>query len=615
MTRGQDMQRIILAFALCALSLVQIGCQSSDKSSILVIAADNLAVSDISCSHDGAPGSKSGFQLLCNESVRFTHAFTTSTLSAPALSSVLTGLYPFEHNVRHNSGPGLAPEIELASEIAVHQEFRTSFFTGGAPIFRRSGLNQGFELFDDGLVPGFSNLFRPFKKNVGSFLQWLRHDVGNGAYFSVIYAPDLQFTNTVTTTELGETRNLSFESQIDEFDESLYELFAQMKTARRWDNTTIVLVGLSGHDNGDHRELPTLNLHSENTQVALFIKPKLRKKGDERISGKVDQNVNLADVGKTLFELLGESFVENEESSDFPAHSLASVLKNTVAVDWPEDRPFIIESGWSLWKNAGPLRTAAISHHVLYLNDAQPKLYNTLVDRMELNPLPLLQQSLLSTTNRLQALIKKHQFPSYTPPNEEWMAKLSIPYDRWTRADQEPLLLRDLKRLSSNNSKSINILNWTAQVALNQKDWETLRTLGTKNNVTLWQYVAEKNLNAKNIKKNTDSCVDLLTMKEIDGSHLKDCNDQLFIELVDWLRSDVRGLSKEVQRKKFERSFKNYMLDQEIQRTNIALGLIWDTSRENNYAPSRAELALHLPEYAKIRTQVYKSLATIDQEE
>lgn len=613
MTRGQDMQRIILAFALCVLSLVQIGCQSSDKSSILIIAADNLAVSDISCSPDTISGTKSGFQLLCNESVRFTHAFTTSTLSAPALSSILTGLYPYEHNVRHNGAPGLAPEFELASEIAVHQEYRTSFFTGGPPIFRRSGLNQGFELFDDSLVPGFSNLFRPFKKNASSFMQWLRHDVGNGPFFSVLYAPDLQFTNTITTTELGETRNLSFESQIDEFDESLHELFTQMKTARRWDNTTVILVGLSGHENGDHRDLSTLNLHSENTQVALFIKPAQKKKTEQPIYWKVDQNVNLADLGKTLFEILGESVVEND-NSDFPAHSLAGVLKSPVA-DWAEDRPFILESGWSLWRNAGPLRTAAISHHVLYINDANPKLFNTLVDRMELNPLPLLQQSLLPTTNRIQALLKKNQFPSFTPPNEEWMARLSIPYDRWTRADQEPLLLRDLKRLSSNsNYHSLNILNWTAQVALNQKDWETLRTLGKKNNVPLWQYIADKNLNAKNLK-NTDSCIELLSIKEIDSSHLKECNDNLFIELVDWLRSDIRGLSKETQRKKFERSFKNYMLDQEIQRSNIALGMIWDTARESSYAPSRAELALHLPEYAKIRTQVYKSLATIDQEE
>ncbi|WP_413583357.1 sulfatase-like hydrolase/transferase [Bdellovibrio sp. HCB288] len=617
MSYGQDMQRIILAFTLCALSLVQIGCQSSDKSSILVIAADNFAVSDVNCSSDGHSGTKSGFQLLCNESVRFTHAFTTSTLSSPALGSILTGLYPYQHKVRHNGGPGLAAEIELASEAAVYQNYRTSFFTGGAPVFRRSGLNQGFELFDDSINPGFSNLYRPFKKSAENFMQWLRHDVGNEPYFSVLYAPDLQFTNTVTTTELGETRNLSFESQVDEFDESLYELITQIKSARRWENTTVILVGLSGHNNGDRRDrrdFPTLNLNSENTQVALLIKPaQKKKKGDEPIYWKADQNVTLADVGKTLFELLGESVVEND-GGDFPVHSLTGVLKSPEA-NWSEDRPFPIESAWALWRNAGPLRVAVISQHVLYINDEVPKLYNTLVDRMEATPLPLLQQSLLPTTNRLQSLIKKNQFPAYTPLNSEWLAKLSIPYNRWTRPDQEPLLLRDLKRLGNNHAyKNLNILNWTAQVSLNQRDWETLKNLGIKNGVSVWQYVGEKNLNAKN-PKTSDPCIELLTSKEVDATRMKNCNDPLFLDLVDWLRADVRGLAKDSQRKKFERSFKNYMLDQEIQRNNIALGLIWDTSRENLYAPSRAELALHLPENAKIRTQVYKSMTTIDKED
>lgn len=606
------MQRIIFFVTLILLSLVQTACQTNDKSSVLIIAVDELAVGDVNCSPESS-GTKSGFQLLCKESVRFTHAFTPSTLTSASLSSLLTGLYPFQHKVRHNGGPGLAAEFELSSEVAVRHDYRTSFFSGGAPIFRRSGLNQGFELFDDNLIPGFGNLFRPLKKNATSFLQWLKHDVGSSPFFSVLYVPDLNFTNMVTTTELGETRNLSFESQVDELDESLYELIMQLKATNRWDKTTVILVGLSGHETGDHsRELPSLNLHSENTQVALFIKPTQSKKRDEAIFWKIDQNVSLPDVGQTLFDLLGESSLDNQ-SSDFPVHSLLEVLKSPTA-DWSEDRPILLESGWSLWRNAGPLRTAVISHHVLYINDDTPKLYNTLVDRLEVNPLPLLQESLLSTTTRIQNLLRKYQLPPFTPPNSEWIAKFSIPYDRWTRADQEPQLLRDLKRLNQNNPRSIDILNWTAQLALNQKDWEFLRTLGIKNKISAWQYVAEKNLNTKNAKIN-DTCFTLLNLKEFDASHLKECGDPLFLELVDWLRADVRGLSKDVQRKKFERSFKNYLLDQEIKRTNIAMGLIWDTSSPNIYAPSRSELALHLPEHAKIRSQVYKSLTTIDFED
>ncbi|WII70630.1 sulfatase-like hydrolase/transferase [Bdellovibrio sp. 22V] len=570
-----------------------------------MIAVDELTITDVTCSQESVE--RSGFQLLCNESVRFTHAFSPSTLTVPALSSLLTGLYPFQHKVRHNGGPGLAAEIDLVSELALRRDYRTSFFSGGAPVFRRTGLNQGFELFEDNIVPNFKTLIRPFNKNAEAFTQWLDQEVGKNSFFSVIYVPDLLFSTTETVTDLGETRNLSFESQVDELDESLYELINKLKATQRWDSTTVIFAGLNGHTTSErYRELSSLNLHGENTQVALFIKPAQKKKRDEAIHWKIDQNVSIVDVGRTLYELLGETIVETNPS--FPAHSLLNVLKSP-NVNWPEDRPLLIESGWALWRKAGPLRTAAISNHVLYINDEKPLLYNTLVDRFEVNPLPLLQESILPTTQRLQGLLSKFQFPAFPPLSSEWNAKLSIPYARWMRPDQEFSLLKDLKRLSSSQTQSLDLLNWTAQIALNQKDWETLKQLGSKNRVQAWQYVGEKNLNSKSAKI-SDPCFLLLTDKVLEAEQLKNCSDPLFLEFIDWLRAEDRGLAKDTQKKRFERSFRNYMLDQQIQRTNIAAGLIWDTSRDNIFAPSRTELALHLPEYGKIRAQVYKSIQT-----
>src|SRR5690606_23654454 len=108
---------IILILLLTVMSLVQISCKTTDRKSVLVIAVDELTFMDITCRQDDAE--KSGFQLFCNESVRFTHAFTPSTLAVPALSSVLTGLYPLQHKVRHNGGPGLAAEFETVAEMAL----------------------------------------------------------------------------------------------------------------------------------------------------------------------------------------------------------------------------------------------------------------------------------------------------------------------------------------------------------------------------------------------------------------------------------------------------------------------------------------------------------------
>jgi hypothetical protein len=601
---GQGMLRLIFITFVLLMSLVQLSCKTNDKSSVLIIAVDELISTDVPCSDNE---DRSGFQLICQESVRFTHAFTPSTMSVPSLASMLTGLYPYQHKVRHNGGPGLAPEFELASEVALRSEYRTAFFSGGAPVFRRSGLQQGFELFEDNINPNFGALYRPLKKNIPLFTQWLK-EIGSNSFFSVLYVPDLLFTATPTTTNLGELRNLTFDSQLEELDESLLELFNHLKATNRWDNTTFFLVGLIGHRGGERPgQVAPLNLHSENTQVALYIKPTQLKKRDQAIYWKMDQNVSLVDIGRTLFELLGESVLD-PAGAEVLTHSLMPALKSPSPDLGPEDRVLIVESGWGPWRAAASLKTAAMSGHVLYINDAPPLLYNTLVDRLETNPLPLLQESILKTTRKLEGVLQKEGFPPFSPLSNEWRAKLSIPFSRWLRADHDAALLKYLRRRAANYSSSLNLANWTAQIALNQKDWETLKNIGIKNHVALWQYVAERNLNMKRAKIE-DSCFALLTSDKVEASRLKACSDPLFLELIDWLRADARGLVRETQRAKFERSFRNYMLDQQIQRTNIAAGLIWDTSRENVFAPSRAELALHLPELTRTRLQVYKSVS------
>ncbi len=602
------MQSLILVL-LTLLSLVQLSCKKSEQSSVLLVAVDKLKVTDVNCSLDDK--TNSGFQMLCNESIRFTHAFTPSTLTNPALGSLLTGLYPYQHRVRHNGGPGLSPENELVSEVALNHKYRTGFFSGGAPVLRRSGLGQGFEVFEDNILPSISGLFRPFKKNVEIFNSWLSQDVEDDPFFGVIYVPDLLFTSTVTTNHLGETRNLSFESQVDEFDETLFEMFKTLKQLKKWDNLTIILVGLNGQANGDRpNEFSHENLHGENTQVALLIKPPRLKIRDEVTQWKIDQNVTLVDIGRTLFELLGQSPV-NDNSFSFPAFSLLDLLKNPYAI-WSEERPLLIESGWANWRFGSPIFSGIIAGHVLYLNQDKPLLFNTLVDRFETNPLPILQESILPVTLKIQGLITKNQFVPFKKTTRELISKYSIPFERWLIPENEKMLLRELKKLYVNSPNDSDLANWTAQIALNQNDWETLKLLGTRFYQNDWIIVANKNLNLTD-KKKQDPCFELLNTATLDSEKIRQCNEPLFIELIDWLRAEDRGLSKEIQRKRFERSFKNYMLDQMIQRTNIASGLIWDTSRTNIFSPSKTEMALHFPELSKIKSQIYRSIQIEDQ--
>lgn len=597
------MRKFLLYNLFSSIALLTASCQQHDQKSVLILAADELTISDVLCNSD--ENHRSGFQVICNESIRFTHAFTTSTLTTPALSSILTGMYPLEHEVHHNGSPGLSPDLELASELAFSKNFRTAFFSGGSPVLRKSGLNQGFEIFEDNIEPSFTYLYRPLKKSLQSFKSWYNKEVGNNAFFSVLYVPDLLFTNQETTNLLGDIRNLSYESQLDELDEQLYELIDFLKSKKRWNNTTVILVGLNGKTDGQRpKETAVLNLHNENTQVALFIKP-AQKARDEAINWKIDQNVSLADLGKTIFHLLGKEIKNNPEAS-FPVYSLASTFASSEP-NWPEDRSLLLESGWAFWKGAGPIKTAIINGHVLYINNQSPLLYNTLIDRLETSPLPLLQQSILSTTKQIQKNIQTNKLTPFTEIPNEWTQKLSIPFTLWTYPAMEGQLLQTLKKLQKQNPDSIDLNNWTALIALRRKDWRTLKELGEKNHSEIWSYVASKNLMVESPTP-TESCFKLLKETNLTSDAIKECEDPLFIEFIDWIRAGNRGLNKEAQKKRFEISYRNYLIDLRIQRFNIASGFIWDTDKNMKLAPSRVELALALPEYRSTLNQILKSL-------
>jgi type I phosphodiesterase/nucleotide pyrophosphatase len=600
---------IIAILLLLATSLVQTSCQPSSSPSVLVIAVDDLSVLDILCNEDMINANRSGFEILCKESVRFTHAFNPSVLSVPTLTSILTGVYPFQHRVRNNGQPGLDPQFTTVAESALSKNHRTAFFSGGPPVWRKSGLNQGFELFDDNIIPTRQTLFRPFSYSTKSLMQWLRQDVGHSSFFAMIYAPDLVFTNTVTLNEFGEARNLSHESQLDELDSNLYQLFSDLKATHRWNSTTLVVVGLNGHTSDDRPgELPPLNLHSENTQVALFIKP-AQKVRDEALQWKIDRNVSLVDLGQSLFELVGAENNPNKPVGIFPVLSLKALLQQS-QVEWPENRLILMESDWAQWRGFGNRRSAVLSNHTLLIYDKNLQFFNTLTDRLETNPL---RGSEMPTEERNQILaaldavegepwlgLDKEIFRRYTPG-----------FYRWLRLDQKASLLRDLKTSTNGKTPDPDTLRWAGLLAFELKDWNNLKVLGQKAEQPFWQFVAERNGAAGGVSHFNmfqDPCLRLLELPSLDSADLKKCDDSLFLDFIEWQRADLRNLSKDIQKRRFERAYLNHLLDQNIKEGNLATTLIWDTSMKSQLKPELVDLVLSLPEYQKQRTSITKAL-------
>lgn len=334
---------------------------------MVVIAADRLAFSHLLCTRDNT-STANGFLELCKDSVRFTHAFTTSTSTVPALTSLLTGLWPWESRVRFNSD-FLASSTQTLAEFAHANGFRTAMFVGGAPVLRSTNLHQGFQLFEDNVLASAKSPIRPASVTLGLLRDWLLR--GRGPALAVAYLPDLGLPQIESRNELGEPRARTQESQLEELDLQISLLVRVLKERKKWHSTHLIVVGMQGAGNPESTK-------SSSTQISLLIKP-ASKPRDEGTSWSVDQNVSLRDLGNTLIELVGgpsikdSSFVAGLKSAQFP-------------LSW--DRLVPIESTFRLARGEGPLEWAVRKEQLVTIQSSgPPQVFNSLSDRLETAPL------------------------------------------------------------------------------------------------------------------------------------------------------------------------------------------------------------------------------------
>ena len=86
---------------------------------------------------------------LAARGARFSHATTPVPTTLPAVTSLLTGLYPTRHGVRDNGAFRLPEEQLTLAEVLHGQGYETAAFIAAFVLDRQFGLAQGFDQFDD----------------------------------------------------------------------------------------------------------------------------------------------------------------------------------------------------------------------------------------------------------------------------------------------------------------------------------------------------------------------------------------------------------------------------------------------------------------------------------
>jgi len=359
-------------------SLSSCSFKKNDPWSVIIIGVENLGFEDLSC-NGIIDNNYTGFKKLCEDAVYFTHAFVPSTYTAANIASVLTGQYPFEHKLQSMSS--FLPESnETLAELMVKNEFKTSFFSSGGSVFRKKGIDQGFEVFDDKLRVSESNIYRSSHQINKLFKKWMDKQYGN-KIFSFLHYSDPLFPKVKTVTNDNVERSLTRKSQIQELSESIESLISYLKKNKRWDKTMIVFAGLNGVSR-KYNLAKFDNLFSENTHIPLLIKPP-KKKRDLGISWGIDKNISLVDIGVLIRKYFKLSLNSSIQSAD--EVNLVQSLEKPVS-DWSNDRAVISESTW----RQNGVQTSKYAFRLastLYFNKLEPELYNSHIDRQEISSL------------------------------------------------------------------------------------------------------------------------------------------------------------------------------------------------------------------------------------
>lgn len=596
------MRQVIVRIFMIGISfLLFSGCelQQKNRPSVLVIAVEGLSFESLSCDSDeNSDRTAEGMRAFCEEAVRFSHAFAPSTMSQATMASLLTGLYPFDHFVRHNGSDFLSARFHTLAEGALGKGYHTIFISGGAPIWRKSGLAQGFEVFDDTGEISLGRYYRPAGEVVKLAQNWIEHDAGSDPFLGVLFLNDLQFPQIATRTREGEVRERSTDAQLEEVAESLGVLVKWLKQRRRWNSTHIVLVGLNSLE---HRETDTdpnpLSLKSASVQVSLFIKP-ARREGDNVIQWAVDKNVGLVDVGKTMFQWLGLDPPACSVPELEPESLVAAVTK--AAPSMKEDRLILTESAWPDWLEGSGVRQAIRQNHFLFIDDKKPKIYNTLTDRLEILPLKSNDPLWISQNAQVVALLKHLKSSAWKGMHPHWPEQIAIASEIWLSgtSDRVPLGPESWSK-------------WYLRHMLAEGNWHEVKRLSQEAGDPVGTFAAGRHL-GDNIPVPRNSCLRMILQITSDKrNYVSECEDERLLALHTWQVAKSEE-EKSLAQERFMRAYSLHLLDQQIGGLNFLNDLRWDVDRELPDAPQILDYALTLKEVEPFSKKVSAFLSSKD---
>lgn len=141
-----------IAFLIAITTVCFLGLTAPPKPNVVLITIDTLRADRLGC-YGYKPAQTPNIDRIAAEGIMFTNAVSHVPLTRPSHATIFTGLFPFQHGIHDNIAPPLNANIPTLSEAFQKNGYRTAAFVSSFVINSQSGLQRGFDFYEDKFDP------------------------------------------------------------------------------------------------------------------------------------------------------------------------------------------------------------------------------------------------------------------------------------------------------------------------------------------------------------------------------------------------------------------------------------------------------------------------------
>ncbi|MCA8914275.1 MAG: sulfatase [Planctomycetes bacterium] len=280
---------------------------------LIVISIDALRADHLGC-YGYKEATSPGIDTLAKEGVVFERNYTCYPLTLPSHLTQLTGVSTLGTRVRDNLYHELPAEIQTLPEVMKAQGFRTGGFVSAHTLHGGSGIERGFEVFDDKdvrtLEPGRLTIAeRSAPQTLKLAGDWIA-GLGTDRFFCFVHLFDPHAPyepHTENGDKFRGNNSARYDGEIAYTDAAISRFIVRLTELGLMKDTLLVITADHGEGLGQHDELTHgYYCFDSTTHVPLIFHGVPGIKAGTRVSG-IARNYDLA---PTLVELMGLDAME-----------------------------------------------------------------------------------------------------------------------------------------------------------------------------------------------------------------------------------------------------------------------------------------------------------------